>query len=291
MRTAPEWFGAIRRPILIGERLNAAGNARLAARLSAGEWGAIDEEARAQAEAGADALDVNGALAGADERATLLEMVSRARAACDLPLSIDTRDPALLVEACRAAAPRALANSLPATRDALERHLPSLARLGVPVVGLALDEAGVPPSSSGRLACAARFVAAARALGIPDARLLVDCLALPGGEDPVAANAETLAAMRAVKNRLGVPLILGISNVSYAPAPRAIGGQAPAAPRRTANAAFLAAALAAGLDVAIADPLDAEVQRAIRDARARGASAPARANRSPSRKEVLGWLS
>jgi 5-methyltetrahydrofolate--homocysteine methyltransferase len=288
MSTA-EWFGAIRRPILIGERLNAAGNARLAARLAAGEWDAVGEEARAQAAAGADALDVNGALAGADERATLLEMVARARAACDLPLAVDTRDPGLLVEACRAAAPRALANSLPATRDALERHLPALARLGVPVVGLAMDEAGVPPSAGGRAACAARFVAAGRALGIPSDRLLVDCLARPGGDDPVSANAETLAAMRLVKERLGTPLVLGISNVSFPSAAPAKGGSP--APRRAANLAFLAAALAAGLDAAIADPLDAAVRRAVAAARGGRSPAPPRASCSPSEKEVLGWLS
>src|SRR5262245_36840080 len=138
------WLAALPRPLLVGDRLNAAGNPRLAARLAAGDWDAVGEEARAQADAGAGALDVNGALEGADERRVLLEMLARVRAACSLPLSVDARDPALLLEACGAAGVRVIANSVAASRDAIDRWLPRLAGLGGPIIGLAMDEAGVP---------------------------------------------------------------------------------------------------------------------------------------------------
>ncbi len=259
-----DWIGALPRPVLIGERLNAAGNPRLAARLAAGEWAAVGEEARAQAAAGARVLDVCGALSGADERATLREMLARACAACDLPIAVDSRDPAVAIEALEAlAAARrpALFNSVPATRDGLERTLPRAAALVVPVVVLAMDEAGVPPSAEGRFACAERVVRAGRALAMPDAHLIIDCLAVPApagraeSSSPLLANAVALDAMRLAKSRLGVSLVLGISNVSY--------GIAPSSARRAANAAFLREALAAGLDFAIADPLDPEIRRAL----------------------------
>src|SRR5262245_39290228 len=210
MSSAAGWLAALTRPLLVGDRLNAAGNPRLAARLAAGDWDAVGVEAKAQAAAGADALDVNGALAGADERRVLLEMLARVRAACSLPLSVDARDPALLLEACGEAGVRVIVNSLAASREAIDRWLPRLAGLGAPVIGLAMDESGVPAAAEGRFRCAARFVEAGASLGIPLAHLWVDCIALPAGADPVGTNAPALEAMRLVKERLGAPLVLGI---------------------------------------------------------------------------------
>jgi 5-methyltetrahydrofolate--homocysteine methyltransferase len=296
------WLSALPRPLLIGDRLNAAGNPRLAARLASGEWDAVGEEARAQAGAGAGALDVNGALAGADERRVLLEMIARVRAASPLPLSVDAADPALLLEACGVAGARVIVNSVTASRDAIERWLPRLAGLGAPVIGLAIDESGVPAAAEGRFRCAARFVEAGVALGIPLADLFVDCVALPGGTDPVGENAPALEAMRLVKERLGAPLVLGVSNVAYSPRGGGAGAGAgpaarnarpanPAARPRGACASFLAAALAAGLDAAIANPLDPEIQRVLRAVRAPASGAPSRSTSPPQGKEIFGCLS
>jgi 5-methyltetrahydrofolate--homocysteine methyltransferase len=277
MGRALDWLLAIPRPALIGERLNPAGNPRLAARLARGDWDAVGEEARAQASAGARLLDVSGLFAREpaplQERAALLAAVARARAACDLPLSIDSRDPALLAEGFRAAGGHALLNSLPATRATLDVPLREAARLGAPVVGLAMDEAGPSASAAERAAFAERFVRAGRALGMPAEHLIVDCLALPARGAPERARDVTLEAMRLVRARLGVPLVLGISNVSFG-----LAGSA----RRAAIAAFLAEALAAGLDFAIADPLDP----LVRDALARAAShAPPRRSQDPRRQD------
>lgn len=285
-----DWLGALERPRLIGERLNAAGNPRLASRLAAGDWAAVEEAARAQVDAGADALDVNGALTGADERATLLEMLARARAACDLPLAVDTKDPALFLEAQRVLGGRLILNSIPATQEAITRWLPRLAALELPIVGLALDESGVPASAAARFACAARFVEAGRALGVRDSHLVVDCLALPGGADPLDANAATLEAIRLVKARLGVPVLLGISNVSYdLPRPAPGADHAPfVVARRAAHAALLAGALDAGLDIAIADPLDPGIGPPLRQAARAASDRRARSIHPHSGKEISG---
>jgi 5-methyltetrahydrofolate--homocysteine methyltransferase len=321
------------RPIIIGERINPSGNPKLAARLHAGDWDAVDEEARAQADAGADLLDVNGALparnaastargaapgsppsaaivsergapaAGSAERASLFEMIDRVERAADRPLVIDSRHPWILVEAAGRTKRVPILSSLTATREALERWLAELGRAHAPVVGLAIDERGVPATAEERFDCAARFVRAGLALGMPLAHLIVDCIALPasaargrgGGEDSHAAacgasdadsratprdpieadaidamlraNAATFDAMRLVASRLGAPLILGISNAAY--------GAATARERSRRAAAFLAAALDAGLDYAIVNPLDERIRSMLRAARReRGQVAP-----------------
>jgi len=248
-------------PIVIGERINPCGNPRLAARLAAGDWDAVDEEARAQAAAGADLLDVNGALPanGGSEHASLFEMIDRAERAADLPLVIDSRHAWILVQAAERVRRPPILSSLAATREALERWLPELARTGAPVVGLAIDEGGVPAGAAERFACAESFVRAGLALGMPLEHLIVDCVALPGGEEPVAANAPALDAMRLVSTRLGAPLILGISNVSH--------GAPTTREHRRRAAAFLVAALDAGLDYAIVNPLDEKIRSMLPAAR------------------------
>jgi 5-methyltetrahydrofolate--homocysteine methyltransferase len=264
----------------VGERLNPAGNPRLRARLVAGDWSAVDEEALAQEQAGADLLDVNGALAGASERETLLAMLARLGRCTHLPLVLDSRDPSLLAEA-RSRAPRvALLSSVTASAGGLERDLPALAPLGAPIVGLAMDDAGVPPTTEGRFACAERFVRAGRALGILGDRLVVDCLALPGGDAPARANAPALGAMRLVRERLGVPLILGVSNAAF-------GAPSPAERRRRA-AEMLDAALEAGLDYAIANPLDERIRSILRAAKRARARAGKPAEPPASQKERPG---
>jgi 5-methyltetrahydrofolate--homocysteine methyltransferase len=252
------------RPLLVGERLNPSGNPRLAQRLLAGDLGAIDEEVRAQTDAGADLLDVNGALEGHDESDLLAEMIRRAEAASALPLVIDAREPERLLAAAALARRLTIVSSITAEPATLERFLPLAAGAGLAVVGLAMAGGSVPPSPHARLACAERFVGAGRACGLRDEQLIVDCLAQPGGADPIGANAATFEAMRLVKAALGVPLILGISNVSYG---ARAAGAASAAARRAANAAFLRAALAAGLDYAIANPLDPAIRAEIAAAR------------------------
>lgn len=257
------------KPIVVGERINPCGNPRLAARLAAGDWDAVDEEARAQAAAGADLLDVNGALPAAPagespaegfaERASLFEMIDRAERAADLPLVIDSRHPWILVQAAERVRRPPILSSLAATREALGRWLPELARTGAPVVGLAIDERGVPAAAAERFACAESFVRSGLALGMPLEHLIVDCVALPGGEEPAATNVPALDAMRLVRTRLGAPLILGISNAAY--------GAPTAREHRRRAAAFLAAALDAGLDYAIVNPLDEKIRSMLRAAR------------------------
>lgn len=260
---------AARVPVLVGERLNPSGNPRLAARLAAGDWDAIDDEARAQAAGGAEFLDVNGALAGARERDVLFEMIARAERAAPLPLVIDSRDAALVAEAAARTREPAIASSIPATRAALRDALPRLAGAVRGVVGLAMDDGGVPATAEGRFACAERFVLVGRALGVPLESLIVDCLAVPlganaaGAEAPpgatIAANAAALGAMRLVAVRLGAPLILGVSNAAYG---------APSAAERSRRACeFLAAALEAGLGYAIANPLDERIRSILRVAK------------------------
>ncbi|MFN0151990.1 MAG: dihydropteroate synthase [bacterium] len=264
---------AARVPVLIGERLNPSGNPRLAMRLAAGEWDALDDEARAQAAGGAEFLDVNGVLGGARERDILFEMIERAERVAALPLVLDSRDAALLAEASARTRAPAILSSIPATRGALRDVLPRVAGSGRAIVGLAMGDDGVRGSAEERFACAERFVAAGLALGVPRESLIVDCLAMPlpprtaaQGASAIAplgatvvANAAALGAMRLVAARLGAPLLLGISNAAY--------GAPNAAERSRRACEFLTAALAAGLDYAIANPLDERIRSILHAAK------------------------
>ncbi len=237
--------------VVVGERINPTGKPKLRAALKAGDYDHLVGEAVAQQEAGAGILDVNVGLPELDEPAALAEAIERLQATVTLPLQIDSSDPAAVEAAVRCYAGKPLVNSVNASAPSLEAVLPVVKRYGCAVVGLTLDEDGIPPTAEGRLAAAERIVAAAEAHGIPRADVAIDCLVMAAATNQDEVR-ETLRAVRLVKERLGVRTVLGVSNVSFGLPQRGL-----------VNATFLAAALAAGLDLPILNPLSARYRDTV----------------------------
>ena len=237
--------------VVIGERINPTGKPKLKAALRAGDYDYLVGEAVAQQEAGAAILDVNVGLPELDEPAVLAAAVGRLQATVTAPLQVDSSDPAAIEAAVRGYAGKPLVNSVNGKRENLDAVLPVVARYGCSVVGLTLDEDGIPPTAEGRLAVAERIVAAAEAHGIPRCDVAIDCLVMAAATNQDEVR-EILRAVRLVKERLGVRTVLGVSNVSFGLPQRGL-----------VNATFLAAALAAGLDLPILNPLNARCRDTV----------------------------
>ena len=230
--------------VLIGERINPTGRKRLAAALVEGNLEIIREEAEAQVEAGADVLDVNVGAAGVDEVDLLPKAVRIVMETVDVPVCIDSADigalwAALTVHRELAPEGKPLINSVNGEEERLEKVLPLVAEFNAAVIGLAMDDDGIPNESAKRLAVARTIVERAGALGIPPEDIAIDCLALTVGADSQAAVV-SLGAMQMVREELGVNMTLGASNVSFG-LPN----------REVINWAFLAMAIKNGVNCAI----------------------------------------
>jgi len=236
---------------VIGERINPTGKKKLKAALQAGDVDYLVAEAAAQQRAGADILDVNVGVPGLDEPALLSQVTRTLQATVPLPLQLDSSDPAAIEAAARAYAGRPMVNSVNGKADNLATVLPVVARYGCTVVGLTLDENGIPPTAEERLAIAERIVAAAEAHGVPREDVAIDCLVMAAATNQDEVR-EILRAVALVKERLGVRTVLGVSNVSFG---------LPARP--LVNSTFLAAAFGAGLDMPILNPLNARYRDTV----------------------------
>ena len=228
---------------VIGERINPTGKKRLKEALRAGDYDCLIGEAVSQQEAGADILDVNVGLPELDEPVVLAEAVRRISAITPLPLQVDSSDVAAVEAAVRTYAGKPLINSVNGKRESLGTVLPVAKKYGCAVVGLTLDEDGIPSTAEGRYAIAERIVAEAERRGIPRCDVAIDCLVMAASTNQKEAR-EILRAVSLVKERLGVKTVLGVSNVSFG-LPQ----------RELVNATFLAAAFGAGLDLPILNPL------------------------------------
>ncbi len=236
---------------VIGERINPTGKKKLKAALQAGDVDYLVAEAAAQQRAGADILDVNVGVPGLDEPALLSQVTRALQATVPLPLQLDSSDPAAIEAAARAYAGRPMVNSVNGKADNLATVLPVVARYGCTVVGLTLDENGIPPTAEERLAIAERIVATAESYGIPREDVAIDCLVMAAATNQDEVR-EILRAVALVKERLGVRTVLGVSNVSFG---------LPARP--LVNSTFLAAAFGAGLDMPILNPLNARYRDTV----------------------------
>jgi len=234
VRIAPD-----RPTVLIGERINPTGRKRLAAEFVAGNVEIVKDEALAQVAAGADVIDVNVGAAGVDQMALLPRAVEMVQEVVEVPLSIDTPDPAALAAALKVYQGKPLVNSVSGEEKNLSRVLPLVAEHGAAVIGLCMDDEGIPDDPHRRLEIALKIVERAEALGIPREDVLIDCLALTVGADSKAALV-TLEAIRLVRAELGVNMTLGASNVSFG-----------LPDREVLNRAFLAMAIWEGVNAPI----------------------------------------
>ena len=227
---------------VIGERINPTGKKAMKRALIENDPGYVDTQALEQTEAGADILDVNAGLPDVDEKVMLERLVKRVQRVTDLPLQIDSTDPAAVERALRAYHGKAIVNSVSGDERSLREMLPLVKKYGAAVVALTVDSHGVPATVAARLKIAARIIREADKLGIPRTDIFVDCLTLTAGAEQAQA-VNTLDAIRAVKKRYGVKTVLGVSNISFG---------LPC--RKVINTAFLSAALWAGLDLPILNP-------------------------------------
>jgi 5-methyltetrahydrofolate--homocysteine methyltransferase len=239
-------IGEGRPTVLLGERINPTGKKKLAAALVAGDLEVVRQEALAQVAAGADILDVNVGAAGVDEVTLLPQAVKLVLETVDNPVAIDTADGGALAAALamhKQVNPdgKPLINSVNGEEASLARVLPLVAEYGTAVIGLCMDDDGIPSTPEKRLAVAKRIVDRAEGHGIPREDILIDCLALTVGADSQAGWI-TLEAIRMVREELGVNMTLGASNVSFGLPDREI-----------INGAFLAMAIERGLNCPIVD--------------------------------------
>ena len=237
---------------VVGERINPTGKKRLQQALRDGDSAYPCTQAVAQAEAGAQVLDVNAGLPGIDEAATLEQLVKDLQAVTDLPLQLDSSNPEALSRALRIYNGKPIVNSVNGETETLEKILPRCKKYGAAVVGLALDKGGIPPTVEGRVAIARRIVDAAHAAGIPDEDIYIDCLCLTASAQQEGAT-QTLQALARCKKELGVRTVLGVSNISFG---------LPC--RGYLNTTFLTMAMSAGLDLAIMNPNTPEMMAAVR---------------------------
>lgn len=237
---------------VVGERINPTGKKRLQQALRDGDSAYPCAQAVAQAEAGAQVLDVNAGLPGIDEAATLEQLVKDLQAITDLPLQLDSSNPEALSRALRIYNGKPIVNSVNGEQKTLDTILPLCKKYGAAVVGLALDEHGIPADAEGRFAIAKRIAAAANAAGIPNEDIYIDCLTLTASAQQEGA-VQTLEALTRCKKVLGVRTVLGVSNISFG---------LPC--RGYLNTTFLTMAMSAGLDLAIMNPNTPEMMAAVR---------------------------
>ena len=242
--------------LVIGERINPTGKKKLKEAYRSGDTGYILREAIAQADAGAHILDVNAGVPGIDEPAVLRATVEAIQGVTDVPLQIDTSDPAALEAALRHYNGAALVNSVNGKREVMDAVFPLVAKYGGVVVALTLDEDGIPPTSEGRLAIARKILARGGDYGRKPSDFLIDVLCLAVSAEAQSGNV-ILESLRRVRDELGCRTCLGVSNISFGLPSRPL-----------LNATFYTLALEAGLSAGIVNPLSDEMMTAYRAFRA-----------------------
>jgi 5-methyltetrahydrofolate--homocysteine methyltransferase len=235
-------IGGIHPAAVIGERINPTGKKGFAAELREGKVSYIRREAMDQTAAGATLLDVNVGTPGIDEPAAMEQAVFCVTGAVTVPLVLDSSNPEALERGLKAVDGKALVNSVSGEEKSIDRVLPLVKKYGAAVIGLTLDENGIPATAEGRIAIAERILGAAERFGIPRQNIFIDCLALTVSAEQKQAT-ETLKAIRGVKATLGLKTVLGVSNISFG---------LPCRP--LISSTFFAMALEAGLDAAIINP-------------------------------------
>lgn len=234
-------IGDKRPTVLIGERINPTGKKKMSEALKAGDLEIIGNEARAQAEAGADIIDVNINAIGVDEVTMLPRAVQAVMATVDIPLCLDSPNPEALEAALKVYHGKPLINSVTGEEHSLDKILPLVKKYGTAVIGLTQDDNGVPAGSEQRAAIARKIVERAEAMGIPREDIVIDCLALAVGADPTSGLV-AIETAHLIRAELGVNLTLGASNISFG-----------LPDRNLISNAFVAIAIAAGITCLIVD--------------------------------------
>lgn len=240
------------RPVVIGERINPTGKPNLKAALRNSDFEYLLGMAYSELDAGADVLDVNCGLPDIDECVTLTTAVEKIGAAVKLPLSLDSSDPVAMESALRIYNGKPLINSVNGKSESMHAIFPLVKKYGGVVIGLLLDENGIPDTVDGRMAIAERIVSVAAEYGIGKHDIIIDTLTMAAATVDGAAEV-TLNCVERCRRELGVHTVLGVSNISFG---------LPI--RDTVNAAFFTLALSRGLSSAIINPESAQMMGALR---------------------------
>ena len=237
--------------VIIGERINPTGRKAVLAALQAGDFEIVRADALAQVEAGAAVLDVNAGVPGADESVLLAQVLQEVMSVVNVPLCIDTANPQALEAALKLYGGKALINSVNGEEKSLAAVLPLAKEYGAAVIGLCMDDNGIPPTPEDRTAVAEKIIERAAKLGVPAADIIIDPLAMTMGADQ-KAGLIALETIKLVVREFGVNITMGASNISFG-----------LPDRKYVNAAFIAMAIQAGLTCPITNPLVTEVNAAV----------------------------
>ncbi len=229
--------------VIIGEKINPTGNKKLAAALQSGDLDAAQQLAERQVAWGADVLDVNVGVPGLDEVDMIQKIVRLVSDVVDVPLCIDSGKGDILSSGLRAAPGKPLVNSVNAEEKQLSTILPIVKERGAAVIGLTIDDNGIPKTPEERVAAADKIIRRCSQVGIPIEDVIIDPLVMTVGTDSKAALI-TLQTIELLRKDFGVNINLGASNVSFGLPDRLV-----------VNTAFLSMAMEAGATCSITDPI------------------------------------
>lgn len=248
---SPSKFVEIKSPTVIGERLNPTGRKLLKEALINENLDYIINLGLEQIEGGADILNVNVGLPDIDEKKMMPKVIKEMQSVMDVPLQVDSSNIEALEQGLRYYNGKTIANSVNGKEESLNAILPIVKKYGACIVGLTLDEKGIPSTAEGRFKIAEKIVNKALFYGIKKEDIFIDCLSLTVSAQQEEAL-ETLKCIKMVKEKLGVKTILGVSNISFG------------VPNRKAlNNTYLNLALSAGLDLPIINPNEEGIMETI----------------------------
>lgn len=238
-----------KKPLIIGERINPTGKSRFKQALKEHDLDYVLREGITQQEKGAHILDVNVGLPDIDEVSMMTEVVKELQSVTSLPLQIDTVNMDALNAAMRIYNGKPMVNSVNGKQESMDAIFPLVKRYGGVVVGLTLDEDGIPETVEGRVAIAGKIISEASKYGIDKKDIVIDVLTMTISSEPDSAKV-TLDALKQVTECYGVKTVLGVSNISFGLPSRPI-----------INANFYTMAMQNGLTAGIINPSSDDMMR------------------------------
>lgn len=236
-------------PVIIGERINPTGKSKFKQALKEHNLDYILKEGITQQDKGAHILDVNVGLPDIDEVVMMKEVVRELQSVTSIPLQIDTVDTEAMEQAMRIYNGKPMVNSVSGKQESMNAVFPLIQKYGGVVIGLTLDENGIPKTAKGRLEVAGKIIEEAKKYGIDKKDIVIDVLTMTISSEPNGAKT-TLEALKMVRDTYGVRTALGVSNISFG---------LPSRPAINAN--FYTMAMQNGLTAGIINPSSEDMMR------------------------------
>lgn len=236
-------------PVIIGERINPTGKSKFKQALKEHNLDYILKEGITQQDKGAHILDVNVGLPDIDEVVMMKGVVRELQSVTSIPLQIDTVDTEAMEQAMRIYNGKPMVNSVSGKQESMNAVFPLIQKYGGVVIGLTLDENGIPKTAKGRLEVAGKIIEEAKKYGIDKKDIVIDVLTMTISSEPNGAKT-TLEALKMVRDTYGVRTALGVSNISFG---------LPSRPAINAN--FYTMAMQNGLTAGIINPSSEDMMR------------------------------